>query len=89
MKSNFYRIIFEEKELGILGIETHEVYIQSSVGLQELDRIKVLGTNEFYRVEGIRRRRYEAVDVVKVGEDVRPSTTTTTTFSTTTTTTTA
>lgn len=78
-----------DEQLGLLGIENHEMYIPESIGLQPLDRVW-LTTGEYFRVETITKRRYENVDVVKLGEDTRVwTTTTTTTTSSSTTTTTA
>jgi hypothetical protein len=79
-----------DQMLGNLAISNHEIWAPSALGIQLLDRIKVLGqSDEYYRVEAVRKRRFESIDVVKVGEDVRPTTsssTTTTTITTTTTT---
>ena len=75
-----------DNELGLLNIETHEVYAPSSYGIAHLDRIKILSTGEYWRVEAVRKYRYDGVDVIDVGEDVRPTTTTTSTSTTTTTT---
>lgn len=72
-----------DQELGIIGIETHEVYAPSSYGITYLDRIKILATGEYWRVEAVRKYRYDGVDVIDVGEDVRPTTTTTSTTTTT------
>ena len=83
------------EELGLLGIETHDIWCPSSYDIQHLDRIRItsgVGVGSYWRAEAVRKYRFEACDVVKVGEDVRPtttSTTTTTTSSSTTTTTTA
>ena len=71
-----------DEPIGLLGIERGEMYIPSSYGAQRLDRIVIFGTNEYYRVESIKKRRYEDVEVVEVGEDVREGTTTSTTSST-------
>lgn len=68
-----------DQEIGLLGIQTHEVYAPSSYGITYLDRLKILATGEYWRVEAVRKYRYEGVDVIDVGEDVRPTTTTTTT----------
>ena len=75
-----------DEPIGLLGIERGEMYIPSSYGAQRLDRIVIFGTGEYYRVESIKKRRYEDVDVIEVGEDVREGTTTSTTTSTTSTT---
>jgi hypothetical protein len=74
-----------DSELGLLNIETHEVYAPSSYGITYLDRLKILSTGEYWRVEAVRKYRYTGVDVIDVGEDVRPTTSTTTTSTTTTT----
>lgn len=75
-----------DEALGLLGIDRGELYVPASYGIQKLDRLRIYGTNEYYRVEAVKKRRYEDVDVVDIGEDTRPvSTTTTTTTSTTTT----
>ena len=74
-----------DNELGLLNIETHEVFAPSSYGITHLDRIKILSTGEYWRAEAVRKYRYEGVDVIDVGEDVRPTTTTTSTSTTTTT----
>jgi hypothetical protein len=71
-----------DEPIGLLGIERGEMYVPSSYGIQILDRIVIFETDEYYRVEAIKKRRYEDVDVVDVGEDVRIGTTTTTTSST-------
>ena len=84
-----------EEELGMLGIESHEMWCPSLYGIQLLDRIRIVsgvGAGNYWRSEAVRKYRFEACDVVKIGEDVRPSTTTsssTTTTSSSTTTTTA
>lgn len=78
-----------DEELGYLGLEVHELYLPTSMGVQTLDRIRLTST-EYYRVETIKPRRYEGVNVFEIGEDTRvtqsTTTTTTTTSSTTTTT---
>ena len=76
-----------DQMMGNLGISNHEIWAPSSLGIQLLDRIKVLGeSNEYYRAEAVRKRRFQSIDVVKVGEDHRPTTTSSTTTSTTSTT---
>ena len=74
-----------DEQLGLIGLQLHELYVPSSYGIQVLDRLK-LSNGEFFRVEAIKKRRFEDVEVMDVGEDVRPSTSTTSTTSTTTTT---
>jgi hypothetical protein len=68
-----------DQELGIIGVQIHEVYAPSSYGITYLDRIKILSSGEYWRVEAVRKYRYAGVDVIDVGEDVRPTTSTTTT----------
>jgi hypothetical protein len=75
------------EELGLLGIESHEIWCPSSYGIANLDRIRVtsgVGAGNYWRTEAVRKYRFEACEVVKVGEDVRPSTTTSTSSTTTT-----
>ena len=78
-----------DEELGYVGLEVHEMYAPLSLDIQSLDRVK-LTSLEYYRVETIKPRRYEGVNVYEVGEDTRvnQSTTTTTTSSSSSTTTT-
>jgi len=77
----FGQSLVTDEELGMLGIETHEVYAPSSYGITYLDRIKILSTGQYYRVEAVRKYRFAGVDVIDVGEDLRPTTSTTTTTS--------
>jgi len=67
-----------DEEIGLLGIENHELYVPNSVGVRVFDRLK-LSYDEYFRVEVKKKRRYPSVTVFDVGEDVRPWTTTTTT----------
>jgi hypothetical protein len=71
-----------DEQLGLIGLQTHELYVPLSYGLQVMDRLH-LSTGEFYRVEAIKKRRYSGIEVVDVGEDTRASTSTTTTTTTT------
>lgn len=75
-----------DEQIAMLGIERHEMYAPSSIGIKVHDRIKLSAT-EYFRVENVKKRRYQNVDVFDIGEDTRPWTTTTTTTSSTTTTT--
>ncbi len=59
-----------DEELGLLGVENHELYIPHSVGLQVLDRFEP-ASGEYYRVETIKTRRYPNIDVAEMGEDTR------------------
>lgn len=75
-----------DEELGYLGLEVHELYLPASLNVRSLDRIR-LTSLEYYRVETVKPRRYQGVNVFEIGEDTRvaPSTTTTSTTTTTTT----
>jgi len=73
-----------DDQIGALGIEVYEMYAPSSLGIQALDRVRI-SSIEYYQVETVKSRRYEAVDVFELGEDTRGSITTTTTTTTTTT----
>jgi len=75
-----------DEELGYLGLEVHEMYAPISLGIETLDRIK-LTSLEYFRVETIKPRRYEGVNVYEIGEDSRVAQSTTTTSTTTTSTT--
>jgi hypothetical protein len=75
-----------DEELGYLGLEVHEMYAPTSLGVETLDRIK-LTSLEYFRVETIKPRRYEGVNVYEIGEDSRVAQSTTTTSTTTTSTT--
>ena len=81
----FGNFLDTDEELGLIGMEKGELYLPSSVGIIDLDRVWIDAT-EYYRVESVKRRRYPGVDVVDVGNDTRPLTETTTSTTTTTTT---
>ena len=59
-----------DEPVGLLDLERHEMYIQSSVGVRELDRYQPV-SGEYYRVEAVKTRRYPGIDVVLLGEDTR------------------
>lgn len=73
----------EERELGALGLQMQELYINA--GIQTLDKIVVQETGEHYKVDSIKQRRFKTVKVAELGEDTRQWTTTTTTSTTSTT----
>jgi len=76
-----------DEPIGQMSLEVHEMYIPTSVGIRVQDQVRV-SHQEFYKVDSIKPRRYDGIDVVELSEDTRyPVTTTTTTSSTTTTTT--
>jgi len=79
-----------DEELGLIGLELNEMYIPSAYDYAVHDRIR-LSDGDYFRVEAVKKRRYQGVDVVEIGFDTRAtsSSTTTTTSSSTTTTTTA
>jgi len=79
IKSNCYALQTEalyghdldtDEELGLIGVENHELYIPHSTGVQKLDRYESV-SDEYYRVETIKTRRYGNVDVIELGEDRR------------------
>jgi hypothetical protein len=75
-----------DEQLGLIGLQIHEVFVPTNYDIQVLDRFH-LSSGEYFRVEAIKKRRFEGVDVLEVGEDTRPTTTTTTSTTSTTTTT--
>jgi len=74
-----------EEELGQLGLEVHELYARDVHDIRVNDRVKV-SSDQYYRVESIKYRRFDGVTTYELGEDNRAYTTTTTTSTTTTTT---
>lgn len=60
----------EDMELGVIGIEKHEMYIPTLYGIKELDRYSP-SSGEYYKVESIKQRRFKGVDVVVLSEDTR------------------
>jgi len=77
-----------DQNLGLIGLQLHEAYVPSNYGIKVLDRL-LLSSGEYFRVEAIKKRRFEGIDVLDVGTDTRATTTTTTSTTTSTTTTTA
>ena len=57
-------------ELAQFGLENHEMYIPSWVGILALDRVEWT-SGEFYKVQVVKRRRYDGMDVVELAEDTR------------------
>lgn len=76
-----------DEEIGLIGLQNREMFVPSSLGIRELDRVWI-DSSEYYRVESVKKRRYPGVDVLELGNDTRPLTVTTTSTTTTTTTTT-
>ena len=72
-----------DSELGQLGLELHEMYLPTSIGIEALDRVR-LSTHEYFNVETVKIRRYDGVVVIELGEDTRTMASTTTTSSSTT-----
>jgi hypothetical protein len=56
--------------LGKLGLSEDDMYIPGDLDLQVLDRFEVSAT-EYYRIEVIKSRRFEATNLVVIGEDNR------------------
>jgi hypothetical protein len=75
-----------DEQLGLIGLQVHEAFVPTSYDIQVLDRM-LLSSGEYFRVEAIKKRRFEGMDVLEVGQDTRPTTTTTSTTPSTTTTT--
>ena len=59
-----------DEELGLIGMQNHELYIPHSYGTRVLDRFQA-SSGEFYRIETIKTRRFSNVDVCELGEDRR------------------
>ena len=59
-----------DEELGMLGLENHELYVPHSVGVQIHDRYEPV-SGEYYRAETIKTRRYNGIDVVGLAQDTR------------------
>jgi hypothetical protein len=74
------------ESLGQLGLEVHELYARDIFDIRVNDRVKV-SSDQYYRVESIKYRRFDGVTTYELGEDNRSYTTTTTTTNSTTTTT--
>jgi len=59
-----------DEELANIGIENHELYIPSSIGIQQLDRYQPM-SGEYYKVNSVKKRRFPGVDVALLEEDTR------------------
>jgi hypothetical protein len=59
-----------DEELAQFGLEKHEAYAPSYLGIEALDRIEYV-SGEFYKVEVVKTRRYDGVDVLELAEDTR------------------
>ena len=59
-----------DEELGMIGLEKHELYIPSSIGARVHDRYQPV-SGEYQRVETIKKRRFAAVDVCEMAQDNR------------------
>jgi hypothetical protein len=59
-----------DEELSQFGLENHEAYIPSWIGIEPLDRIE-WASGEFYKVEVIKTRRFDGIDTVELTEDTR------------------
>jgi hypothetical protein len=56
--------------LGKLGLSEDDMYIPGNLDLQVMDRFEV-SASEYYRIEVIKSRRFEATNLVMIGEDTR------------------
>lgn len=59
-----------DEELASLGISSEDCYVSSSVGVERLDRFWISDT-EYYQVEVVKKRRFDGVDLIILGEDTR------------------
>ena len=69
-ESLFGHSLETDVELGMLGLERHELYISSSYGIKTLDRFTPV-SGEFYMVTTIKSRRYDGIDVAELETDTR------------------
>lgn len=59
-----------DEELASIGLSSEDCYIPSSVGVEYLDRLWI-SASEYYQVEVVKKRRFDAVDLIVLGEDTR------------------
>lgn len=59
-----------DEELAAMGVMSEDCYVPSSVGVEYLDRFWISET-EYYQVEVVKKRRFENVDLIILGEDTR------------------
>ena len=59
-----------DEELGQIGMSENDLYIPSSVGIKPMDRVYI-SADEYYKVEAVRKRRFDSVDLATIGEDNR------------------
>lgn len=59
-----------DEELALLGLTSEDCYVPSTVGVEYLDRFWISAT-EYYQVEVVKKRRYDGVDLIILGEDTR------------------
>ena len=69
-ESLFGHSLETDVELGMLGLERHELYISASYGIKTLDRFTTV-SGEFYMVTTIKSRRYDGIDVAELETDTR------------------
>ena len=69
-ESLFGHSLETDVELGMLGLERHELYISASYGIKTLDRFTPV-SGEFYMVTTIKSRRYDGIDVAELETDTR------------------
>lgn len=59
-----------DQELGALGLENHELYLPASSGARVLDRYQPV-SGEYYKVDTIKKRRFNKIWVCEISEDTR------------------
>ncbi len=69
-ESLFGHSLETDVELGMLGLERHELYISASYGIKPLDRFTPV-SGEWYMVTTIKSRRYDGIDVAELETDTR------------------
>jgi len=69
-ESLFGHSLETDVELGMLGLERHELYISSSYQIQSLDRFTPV-SGEWYMITTVKRRRYDGIDVAELETDTR------------------
>jgi hypothetical protein len=69
-ESLFGHSLETDVELGMLGLERHELYISASYGIKPLDRFTPV-SGEWYMITTVKRRRYDGIDVAELETDTR------------------
>jgi hypothetical protein len=69
-ESLFGHSLETDVELGMLGLERHELYIPASYGIKPLDRFTPV-SGEWYMITTVKSRRYDGIDVAELETDTR------------------